>query len=686
MAPKATQTTESYEEIRQRNIAANRSLLLSLQLAGPGFGPQLIPKAHLKSGAGSGSAQEGQNTKKETKLTRRKSVVEPKEKQEVGEVGVDGRRRSGRILKQQQKTNEKQGQKSDGSSEDDEDDEYEDRDSEDSDDSEGKEDLASGHKRKSTWRPPSAPKRPRGSAPPQRMVKSLKGNRPNPKVFGQQIGTEVGDWWLSRGMCSQAGVHAPFVCGIAGSEGVGCYSVALSGGYEDDVDLGYAFTFSGSGGRALKGTPGKPKNLRTAPQSSDQEFTAMNASLRLSCDLKNPIRVIRGFKNSSPFAPENGYRYDGLYRVEKCWREAGQSGFQVCKFAFVRLPNQPNIPVKQGREAEAEQILRDMGIQTEVMAGVPGKCQPWTAALAKQRIQKQREAPAEPSSPKETSDLKPSSSSPENTNESSNVEPQPSLPKEIDVSGSQEQPHSTDAPIAPTLPAPEPINDVLTNVNGSEPSINDVLTNVNGSEPPINDVLTNVNGSEPAGMSDQLREAQADAPSSPKETSTLKASSPSPQNTNETSSAELDSSLVKEAKPSCPQEQSQSTDAPIVPDLPSPKGVDDVLMTVDGPEPAGMSDELCEAQEDNSAQPSPSNEILKASSPLPHHTNESSGVEREPSLTKQRMVLEKLSNQTLRENKTKTWRQEPGRDLRRATCPALMLSCVSGFLASGAGA
>jgi len=187
------------------------------------------------------------------------------------------------------------------------------------------------------------------------------------------------------------------------------------------------------------------------------------------------------------------------------------------------------------------------------------------------------------------------------------VEPEPALAKETEASGSQEQPHSTDAPTAPTLDSPEPINDVLTNGDGSEA----------------------------AGISDELREVQADAPSSSKETSALKASSPSPQNTSETSRAEPDSSLVKEAKPSCPQEQPQSTDGPIVPDLPSPRAIDDVLMNVDGPEPAGISDELREAQKGNAAEPSPSKEILKASSPLPHNTNDSSGVECEPSLTKQ---------------------------------------------------
>ncbi|CAG8847467.1 3245_t:CDS:2, partial [Racocetra persica] len=50
------------------------------------------------------------------------------------------------------------------------------------------------------------------------------------------------------------------------NEGEGATSIALSGGYEDDVDWGEAFTYTGSGGRDLKGTKNNPKNLRTAPQ------------------------------------------------------------------------------------------------------------------------------------------------------------------------------------------------------------------------------------------------------------------------------------------------------------------------------------------------------------------------------------------------------------------------------------
>lgn len=42
----------------------------------------------------------------------------------------------------------------------------------------------------------------------------------------------------------------------------------------------------------------------------------------------------------SSYAPEKGYRYDGVYRIEKCWRKAG---IQVIFFlelmqAYCRIP------------------------------------------------------------------------------------------------------------------------------------------------------------------------------------------------------------------------------------------------------------------------------------------------------------------------------------------------------------
>ncbi|KAI9063042.1 hypothetical protein FKP32DRAFT_1686352 [Trametes sanguinea] len=185
----------------------------------------------------------------------------------------------------------------------------------------------------------------------------------DPKTYGAIPGVPVGSWWETRQACSADAIHAPWVAGIsAGPQGA--YSIALSGGYEDDVDLGEAFTYTGSGGRDLKGTKDKPKNLmgpgnlqlRTAPQSCDQTFdNQFNRALKKSCETKKPVRVIRGYKLDSVYAPAEGYRYDGLYTVEKAWMEPGLNpdGFLVCKFALKRIPGQA--PLQYGDDDDNEE-------------------------------------------------------------------------------------------------------------------------------------------------------------------------------------------------------------------------------------------------------------------------------------------------------------------------------------------
>lgn len=158
--------------------------------------------------------------------------------------------------------------------------------------------------------------------------------------------------------CSTDAVHAPTVAGISGNATEGCWSVALSGGYPDDVDLGVAFTYTGCGGRDLKGTKSNPKNLRTAPQTFDQSFqTPMNAAIKKSVETGLPVRVIRGYKLPSEYAPETGYRYDGLYTVEKAWMAPSLvNGLKVCRYAFKRVEGQPDLPI---RDLEVE--VKDEG-------------------------------------------------------------------------------------------------------------------------------------------------------------------------------------------------------------------------------------------------------------------------------------------------------------------------------------
>ncbi|XP_026440274.1 E3 ubiquitin-protein ligase ORTHRUS 2-like isoform X2 [Papaver somniferum] len=147
-------------------------------------------------------------------------------------------------------------------------------------------------------------------------------------------GVLVGESWGDRFECRQWGAHFPHVAGIAGQSKHGSQSIVLSGGYADDEDHGEWFLYTG---RNLSG------NKRTnTDQSFDQEFKKLNEALRVSCRKGYPVRVVRSHKEKrSPYAPETGLRYDGIYRIEKWWRKVGIQGFKMCRYLFVRCDNEP---------------------------------------------------------------------------------------------------------------------------------------------------------------------------------------------------------------------------------------------------------------------------------------------------------------------------------------------------------
>ncbi|XP_053319571.1 E3 ubiquitin-protein ligase UHRF1 [Spea bombifrons] len=179
--------------------------------------------------------------------------------------------------------------------------------------------------------------------------------------YGPIPGVPVGTMWKFRVQVSESGVHRPHVAGIHGRSNDGSYSLVLAGGYEDDVDNGNEFTYTGSGGRDLSG------NKRTAEQSCDQKLSNMNRALALNCsapindktgsvakDWKagKPVRVVRSSKGRkhSKYAPEDGNRYDGIYKVVKYWPEKGKSGFLVWRYLLRRDDEEPAPWSKEGKE------------------------------------------------------------------------------------------------------------------------------------------------------------------------------------------------------------------------------------------------------------------------------------------------------------------------------------------------
>lgn len=112
----------------------------------------------------------------------------------------------------------------------------------------------------------------------------------------------------------------------------------MSKGLREDRDLGYEFVFSGVGGE-----------IRTRKHSDflnlvkDQTLTKYNKALAVTCNVpfngetgakahnwrkSRPIRVCRAAsrKHTHPtYAPTEGIRYDGLYKIVKYWPQKGKA-------------------------------------------------------------------------------------------------------------------------------------------------------------------------------------------------------------------------------------------------------------------------------------------------------------------------------------------------------------------------
>jgi putative restriction endonuclease len=133
------------------------------------------------------------------------------------------------------------------------------------------------------------------------------------RVFGDVPGYPEGSMFKSRYDLHIAGVHRPTMAGICGSEEEGAESIVLNGGYEDDQDGGDVIVYTGHGGN----------DMNTGEQIADQDLSEGNRALARNSENGRPVRLIRGAK-SGKFGPDEGYRYDGLYTVEKYWSEPRQ--------------------------------------------------------------------------------------------------------------------------------------------------------------------------------------------------------------------------------------------------------------------------------------------------------------------------------------------------------------------------
>lgn len=193
-------------------------------------------------------------------------------------------------------------------------------------------------------------------------------------TIGDVPGINEGDVFEDRDALRRAGVHKASIAGIAANKKEGATSIVLNEGYVDDVDEGDIVIYTGAGGRDDK----------TGRQVKDQKFEGSNKHLVTSFQNSTPIRVSRGFKLKSKYAPEQGYRYDGLYFIESYWMEKGEDGFLICRYRLIKaqefISNSNNVNSDHTRSPDRKivtttRIARDSQLALGVKELYDYKCQ-----------------------------------------------------------------------------------------------------------------------------------------------------------------------------------------------------------------------------------------------------------------------------------------------------------------------
>lgn len=173
-------------------------------------------------------------------------------------------------------------------------------------------------------------------------------------MIGEVPNTWVGQAFVSRRLGHEAGIHRPLQAGICGTKKNGAESIVVSGGYKDDEDYGDVIIYTGHGGQDSSGN-------QVSEQSLDD---AGNAALVTSYLEGLPVRVLRCAHSGSPWAPAQGYRYDGLFRVTSYGSKLGFDGFLIWQF---RLEAYDGTPLPEPLRQDA---LPDDG---STLAAVPGQ-------------------------------------------------------------------------------------------------------------------------------------------------------------------------------------------------------------------------------------------------------------------------------------------------------------------------
>lgn len=176
-------------------------------------------------------------------------------------------------------------------------------------------------------------------------------------MIGEVPNVQVGQLYESRRLAHEAGIHRPLQAGICGTRKVGAESIVVSGGYKDDEDYGNVIIYTGHGGQDSS------KN-----QVSDQTLEDPGNAALVTSHLEGlPVRVIRGAHSGSAYAPDSGYRYDGLYRVTSYGSKLGIDGFLIWQFRLEAYEDTPAPEAVQQELPAPAQIVPEAASQAAPM-------------------------------------------------------------------------------------------------------------------------------------------------------------------------------------------------------------------------------------------------------------------------------------------------------------------------------
>lgn len=184
-------------------------------------------------------------------------------------------------------------------------------------------------------------------------------------TYGAVYGVPVGARFQNRRSLYDAKIHRDIQRGICGGPDRkrGAESLVLSGGYEDDLDLGDIIYYTGIGKRDARGR-----------LTANQEFTGINRSLAMNAETFQPVRLVRSVTGE--------YEYAGLFVVEDAFLRPGKRGFLICQYRLRSLQQMGAYGGEKPTRTEVQRVLkthyqlaRDREVPARIKAMYGYECQ-----------------------------------------------------------------------------------------------------------------------------------------------------------------------------------------------------------------------------------------------------------------------------------------------------------------------